>query len=94
MFKADTGRELDTSNQFQDLRRMLRGKADRLCTGPAPRATQRRKDMSAILVQAARILKAEDKKWEEVTKEREAVEALKLEEIEKARLAKIEELSQ
>jgi len=58
MFNIHTGRDLDSQNQFQDLRQTIRRKADNLCRGQGAQAVTRRKDMINILVEATKILKA------------------------------------
>ena len=59
MFNANTGREFDRQNQFQDLRQLIRRKGDTLCAGKTRGATARREDLIKILVDAAKVLKAE-----------------------------------
>ena len=58
-FTVHTSRQHDTHNQFQDLRSLIRKKADTLCRGVGPQATERRKNMISILVESAKLLKAE-----------------------------------
>ena len=72
-FKYDSGREFDTQNQFNALNTCIRENANRLCRGNTGNANIRRKDMIKILIEAAKVLKEDDKAYTVINTELEEV---------------------